>query len=459
MKKISNTFFAIVIAFLIIRNDSFAQIRAGENVELQIERLTASHQLKFPTLTKKVYADKKNQLIWFNPDHNLVWKAHELLFNSGQYGLKPDNFHCDQITAGLINNLLAIKGANAYKTSADILITDAMINFINQLHYGMANPSFPLKSLDKLPPMRSMAINVLKKSIESKEFDREILNVQPIFKGYKQLQQFLKLMVGQYTGDCYEISEETEKLIVLNLERWRWINSMETSYLLINIPAYELQFFKNDYEVHNFRTIVGQANSPTPLLSSNIRTVKVPSLQKVAISRAKEILRRAAEEPTYLQANQFLICDTQGKVIEPTSENLRLVQTDIAKYTVVQVLWKYNTPDNIVLFIEGQNRLHIRGTSEKKIFEKTDRAVSKGDIVVEDIDALLKSLMTRNNLPPDNQYFEPMVLNYKTKEISLPKTLSIYIVYLTCDVRDGILTGYNDVYHLDEKLIKKMKLR
>jgi hypothetical protein len=46
-----------------------------------------------------------------------------------------------------------------------------------------------------------------------------ILSAQPKNRGYRLLQSHLKLATGQYSGDCYEFSEDSLKRLALNMER------------------------------------------------------------------------------------------------------------------------------------------------------------------------------------------------------------------------------------------------
>ncbi len=462
MKKKPNIFIALAVVFFFVslgyQNNSYGQIIAKNALEPQLQKLTTDHQLKFPTLTRKFYANRKNQLIWFNSGQNLIWKAHGLLYNSGQYGLNPADFHCDQITAGLLNDLLLTEGSNNYKTVADILITDAMLNFINQLHYGMANPDFPLKKLDDERFTGLKAEVVLENAVESLDFEKEVLKVQPGFEGYKQLQQYLKLMVGQYTGDCYESTEETEKLMALNLERWRWFNSVETPYLLVNIPSFELQYHRG-YHTETFRVIVGRSATPTPVLSSEIKVIKTSPEWTVPKNMVvKELLPKALKDPSYIRSNHFLIYDSKGNALEPSIKNLKMMQRNPSKYVIIQIPGGHNALGRIVFYMENPYHIYIHDTPDSSLFKKSNRALSQGGISVEHPDALVELLLVQNDLAAQLPTIRSAMLNSHTKVIRLPEAIPVFVGYFTCDTKDGILNNYKDVYHCDEALSRKMKL-
>ncbi|MEO5909901.1 MAG: hypothetical protein ABIP95_03390 [Pelobium sp.] len=444
-KHLFKAFLFVIITSTIFGNKLFAQKTVKDNFNIQLKELTDDHLLKFPNLTKKVYADKENQLLWFNTNQKLIWKVHSLLYNSGQNGLNPIEFHCDKITAGLLSDLLLREGLNQYKTTADIFLTDGLLNYIYQIHYGKANPNFPLKNLDKESFNGLNAENVLLKAIKNENFEEEILKVQPNFESYKQLQEYLRLMVGQYTGDCYESSEETEKLIALNLERWRWFNSVETPYLLVNIPSLEVQY-RNGSEKEIFKAIVGSPKTPTPLITSTIKTVKTSSEWNINESFIiEEILLEARKNLSYIQQNHFIIYNNNGKVISPTIDNLKLVQKNISKYHIIKKAG-YNKQNSVVLNIDNQIRINIQNSPIKGLFKNTDSALSTGSVIIENSNSLIDLLLRQDNLS-----VKPT--NVKgSRLMTLKHPFPVFIGYFTCVVRDGILNTYKDIYHLDEPL-------
>jgi murein L,D-transpeptidase YcbB/YkuD len=443
-KHIIQAFVFVVITSTIFGNRLFAQ-KISKDFNLQLKELIADHQLKFPNLTKKVYTDRENHLLWFDNEKKLVWKAQSLLYNSGQNGLNPNEFHCDKITTGLLSDLLLIKGSNEYKTTADILLTDGLINFIYQIHYGKANPNFPLKKLDNEPYSGLKADNILLQAIKKENFEEEIFKVQPNFESYKQLQQYLKLMVGQYTGDCYESSEETEKLMAVNLERWRWFNSVETPYLLVNIPSFEVQY-RNGSEKKIFNAIVGSPKTPTPLIISTVKTIKTSPEWDIHESFIiEEILLEAVKKPAYIYQNHFIIYNDNEKVFEPTINNLKLIQKDVSKYHIIKKAG-YKKQNSIVLNIDNKNKISIQNSPVKGLFKNTDKALSKGSIIIENPDSLIDLLLKQ-----DNQ--SARTTNEKGRKLmTLKHPIPIFIGYFTCVVRDGILNTYKDIYHYDEDL-------
>jgi len=69
-----------------------------------------------------------------------------------QFGLSHDDYHPKELSYDLLHNILEKPGqvSAADKAKYDILLTDALVTFMNHLHYGKLNPDFPLPKLTRV---------------------------------------------------------------------------------------------------------------------------------------------------------------------------------------------------------------------------------------------------------------------------------------------------------------------
>jgi murein L,D-transpeptidase YcbB/YkuD len=62
--------------------------------------------------------------------------------------------------------------------------------------------------------------------------------------------------------------------IRMNMERWRWVpHDLGGRYVLVNVPAYQMQVMEGDQPVLSMRVIVGKPDAPTPLFSDQMTYV------------------------------------------------------------------------------------------------------------------------------------------------------------------------------------------
>ena len=193
-----------------------------------------------------------------------------------------------------------------------MLLTDAVISLICHLHYGLHNPNASTKQIDAKPTTGFSVDSVLKRS-SREPFLETVLSSQPTNRQYRLLQSHLKLATGQYSGDCYQFSENSLKKVALNMERYKWEPPMPATYLEVNIPSYTLIFINGKLR-NNFKVFVGKISSPTPVLNSEITSLKTNSdaiLESKNIK--KELLPTMFRNPEYLIRNHFDIFKNNGK--------------------------------------------------------------------------------------------------------------------------------------------------
>lgn len=236
------------------------------------------------------------------------------------------------------------------------------------------------------------------------------------------------------------------------MERLRWINTEDKTYVLINIPSYTLTFQKPD-TAYQFKVIVGKPATPTPTLQSHITYFTTAPEWKVPKSIfIKEILPKALKDTTYLENNHFIIYDNKGKYIQTGKAELIKVKQHAQRYFARQSSGCDNSLGLIVFRFQNSYDVYLHDTPEQLLFAKPERAFSHSCIRVEHAEKLAGLLLNHdgagNKLPVMRQALEV----YQTKNFMLKKPLPIKITYLTCEVREGLLIKYKDIYALDGSL-------
>src|SRR5262249_43948293 len=79
-------------------------------------------------------------------------------------------------------------------------------------------------------------------------------------------------VAGEATREALNVPVASRiETMALNLERWRWLpDSLPQPYVMVNIPAYRLDFVRANRVQRTFRVVVGRKRSPTPVFSDQI---------------------------------------------------------------------------------------------------------------------------------------------------------------------------------------------
>lgn len=428
-------------------------------IEKQLNNSTANQHLKFPATVKRFYALTANQPNWVKTETNIrpTWEAMLLLDCIRQYGLTRNDFHPQTLHYGSMHDALdSKKSASAdQKASFDILLTDAMLTFIYQLHYGKFNPTYTPSLIDQGNTPLFVAEKILFNAIGSADFSTNILAVQPQCKPYQQLQSYLRLLIGQYTCDSYEAPEAEVKKIALNMERLRWMD-WENVYIHINIPNYLLTYQTTD-STYILKVVVGKTTTPTPSLKSRITHFNTAPDWRVPKSIfVKELLPKAIKDSNYLENNHFMIYDAAGKYVKTDAAILVNIKNSPNNYYARQTAGCDNALGKVVFRFANTYDIYLHDSPDKQFFKLSKRALSHGCIRVEDAEKLAKLILQSDDQSTKIPALSRAMDEYKPLTFKLNSAIPIKITYLTCGIEDQLLVSYADVYNLDRELEKQM---
>nr|WP_294943400.1 L,D-transpeptidase family protein [uncultured Mucilaginibacter sp.] len=436
---------------------SFSQLTKPKVADLQseIQRQLNSGGiwLSFPASTKKFYAQKKYQPYWIaGKNQDKTWKAMLMLDCVLQFGLSYSDYRYNDHLPTLYHDILEKPDQVSLAKQArfEIMLTDDIITFINQLHFGVLNPAFGPGAIDSLNNT-FRAESVLAYAMEKEKFMAELLSVQPKSKQYERLQRYLSDTV-RYMDNCGELPEGELQQVALNMERLRWAQIDEDSYLLVNIPAYKLEYYLPD-SVYNFKVIVGRPESPTPSLQSEIRSITTAPDWKVQRSVfVNVILPNALKSNDYLQSNHYSIYNKSGQYINAKGAQLAAITQHPENYYARQSAGCDNALGLMVFRFPNLYEISMHDSPDHTLFAMNERALSQSSLRIDN--PLLLAKLMLNYVGDDSKInrMQKTFTSAKTQTFNLKKAIPLKIAYLTCDISNGQLVTYTDIYNLDKNL-------
>jgi murein L,D-transpeptidase YcbB/YkuD len=408
----------------------------------------------------------------------------DYLSQANNHGLDPALFQAGALSALLkkIHDKDAIENVNeAYKAIAEleILTANSLIDYSNALQFGMVSPRKIYASYyteTKRPDSASM-MQVFK----VKDLKNYLDSIQPKGKLYLALQKGLTSGVtapGQTT-------EETSRIIQVNLERLRWKNRKDhKKFVIVNIPDYRLDVIENGKSILDMKVCVGEGRElqasdhiteydendlkkdrpfsrETPQLGSMIHSVQVNPVWNIPESIAtKEISKHAAEDRYYLANNNIDVFKDGQKIEDP--ELIDWSDPNAGKiYAFKQRSGNDNSLGKIKFLFNNESAVYLHDTPAKAAFNLKKRAVSHGCVRLE------KPLELARVLFGEGKKFEQIKAdmaqteNQEARNINLPVQFPVYLTYFTCWAdENGTLQFRKDVYGLDVVLysyLQKLK--
>ncbi|MFW0718645.1 L,D-transpeptidase family protein [Pedobacter sp. N23S346] len=424
--------------------------------ETKVQLLECKNMLNYPKSVERFYKDNAYQLAWVTKlNHNRQLAPAMLILDCvKQFGLNQDNFHGNNLLYKQIEVLAEEPEmlSGGQRAIFDVLMTDAMITFMNHLHYGKFNTAFTPTIIDEGKSGDFNAVLKLAKLMESKDFYNEIAGVQPSSKEYDDLQKYMHLVRGQYLEDSYEFPEKSVRKMTINMERLRWTVNNQSSSLTINIPAQMAKLNLGD-SVYLFPAVVGQASSPTPTLESFITHFTTAPEWKVPHHIfVNELLPKAIKNASYLRNNHFTIYDAKGNFVALSTKKLQYIRAHPKNYYARQSSGCDHPMGNLVFQFENPYQVILHDTPQLKLFRSKNRASSQNCIRVEKAEKLVALILAADGSKAKILPMRKAIAAYQKKDFVLKTPFPLLVNYITCEMIDSQLMIYPDLYLQDRAL-------
>ncbi|WPV00654.1 hypothetical protein SNE26_02595 [Mucilaginibacter sp. cycad4] len=399
-------------------NPSNADTSVTAEISRQLNNKQGNQGLYFPLSVKRFYKQRDSAPIWTveQKDQNKTWAAMLLIDCVLQFGLRHEDYHPKELLYATLHTILEQPGkiSNRQIARFELMLTDAMLAFINNLHFGKLNPYYTPAKIDGGAVNGFDTAGVLTNALTQPAFMDAIVKVQPENKDYQAFQHQLYMIKGVYDGDCYETPEADVRKIAINMERLRWAEINDSAYIQINIPTYLLKLVRAD-TTFSFKVIVGKPATPTPALAT--------SLTNFATAAGAEVIK--ARSTDKFSSNNLSFNTAAGGKRKAGS----------------------------IYFIPGNEAgIELPGVPDQGLFRKQARATSNGSIRIERGEELAKLLLKADG---NEAFIKPMhkaLMNNEVKDFVLNKPLPIRVTYITAAIVDGQLVKYNDIYNLDNRV-------
>lgn len=273
----------------------------------------------------------------------------------------------------------------------------------------------------------------LKKDSKSNVFDSELMEGVLKFNrrnGYRPNYYIGPRQINRMNTPI----EKYIKTIMVNMERCRWIPpalAKEQEFIIVNIPAFKLIYFKNGERVLESRVFVGINMMETVIFSSNISRIVFSPYWNVPRSIIQNEIKPAMEkDPDYLEK----------KNMEWNNGNVRQKPGEKNALGLVKFVFP-NTYD-----------IYLHDTPYKTNFDVDFPLFSHGCINMQKAKELALLILRDNPDWPPEKINKTMNGGKETTYV-LKNKIPIHIGYFTAWVNDADeINFYFDIYHKDDSL-------
>lgn len=238
----------------------------------------------------------------------------------------------------------------------------------------------------------------------------------------------------------------------INLARLRQRMTEErgSKYIVVNIPAYQLQAVR-DGKVELFsRVIVGKKQRQTPAITAKIRALNFLPYWRVPDSiSSRDIIPLLRKDPDYLNREHLRVLKAWGGE-EINSTGIDWNSEIVNSYKFRQDPGSFNALGIVRLDMPNEHIVYLHDTPLKKLFGQTHRAFSAGCVRVHRIRDLASWLLLDVDQSWTREKVDMVSVMGESLDVDLEKKVPVMFVYQTAwATADGRTHFRADIYSRD----------
>ena len=282
--------------------------------------------------------------------------------------------------------------------------------------------------LSKLEDFRGDTLNT--------HYDDELVKAVKQFQNRNGLQA--NGLLNKATITAMNVSPKIRiKEILVNMERSRWLPvGLNSDYLAVNIPEYQLHVYHADSLLWSCKVVVGQAVHQTTVFYGEVKYVVFSPYWNVPQSIVlKEVIPGLKKDTGYIRKHDMEITGYKDKIPQ-----------------IRQKPGPENSLGLVKFLFPNSYDIYLHDTPMKSLFGENARAFSHGCIrVVEPVK--LAVFLLKNNVEWTPATMDRAMHSGKERYVTLKQKVPVFIAYFTAFTdRNGLLNFRKDIYNLDDRL-------
>lgn len=245
--------------------------------------------------------------------------------------------------------------------------------------------------------------------------------------------------------------------IITNLDKTKlYPKHFEEEHIEVNIPDFNLRYYKNGKLIKKMGVVVGRIDRPTPLFDDRIEYMVLNPTWTITDNLVKrDLIPVLKEDPDYLKDNNITVY-RGNKEITVTYDMLAEYQQSEKRvpYRFVQQPGKDNALGRIKFMFPNKYSVYLHDTDNKSLLSRRYKIYSSGCMRVQKPFDLMDLLLEHTRGRYTDQKIEKIFESNKPTTISLKHYIPVHITYFTVYEENGKAYFKNDIY-LYDKIIQE----
>lgn len=257
-------------------------------------------------------------------------------------------------------------------------------------------------------------------------------------------------VLGKYSYLAMNVAAQTRLgQLETNLVRLREkAGTLGERYVLVNIPAAQIEAVENGRVVLRHTAIVGKIDRQTPIVNSKINEIIVNPYwtSPVSIVR-KDIIPLMRKDPNYLKDSNIRMFAPDGSEVDPLTVDWSTEEA--AKYRFRQDPGSNNAMASVKINFPSPDGVYMHDTPQQSLFNKLMRFDSSGCVRVQNVRDLVTWIL-RDTPGWSRQNFEAAIKSGESQPVAVTNPVPVHFLYVSAwSTGDGVAQFRDDVYGWD----------
>jgi len=241
--------------------------------------------------------------------------------------------------------------------------------------------------------------------------------------------------------------------IITNLDKTKlYPRTFESEHVEVNIPDFNLRYYRNGQKLIKMGIVVGRMDRPTPLFSDKIEYMVLNPTWTVTDNLIKrDLIPVLKEQPDYLTKHNIHVF--QGKQEVEVNYEMLAQYIDSDKrvpYRFVQYPGEDNALGRVKFMFPNKYAVYLHDTDNKSLLSRRYKLYSSGCMRVDKPFKLLDILLTHAKGEYSQEKIDEILASNKPTTVRLKKAIPVHILYFTVYEEDGLAYFKNDIYSYDK---------
>ncbi len=241
--------------------------------------------------------------------------------------------------------------------------------------------------------------------------------------------------------------------IITNLDKTKiYPKSFEDEHIEVNIPDFNLRYYKNGKKIKKMGIVVGRRDRPTPIFSDKVDYMVLNPTWTVTDNLIKKDLIPVLKDQTsYLEEHNIHVFSGKKEV----TVNYEMLKPYIdsnknVPYRFVQFPGENNALGRVKFMFPNKYAVYLHDTDNKTLFNRRYKLYSSGCMRIDKPFDLLNILIQNVKGSYDKNRIDSILESNKPTTIRLTKSIPVHMLYFTVYKEDGLAYFKSDIYSYDK---------